>query len=79
MDAFGRERIETATRQEWPAMAGHNASLTVVTKALAGALNLAIGVKLTTIGQQIAQREIVTSLESAPTHGDSGSSLANRP
>jgi len=65
MDAFVRERIETAARQEWPAMAGQNASLTVVPKPLASALNLAIGLKPTTIGQQVAQREIVTSLESA--------------
>jgi hypothetical protein len=65
MDAFVREQIDAAATREWPAMAHRNATLTVVPKALAGALNLALSLKPATIGQQLAQREIVTSLQSA--------------
>ena len=65
MDAFVREHIDTASQREWPAMAHQNASLTVVPKALAGALDLALSLKPTTTGQQLAQHEIVTSLQSA--------------
>jgi hypothetical protein len=56
MDAFVRDHIETAATKEWPAMARQHASLTVVPKALAGALSLAIGLRPATIGQQVAQR-----------------------
>jgi hypothetical protein len=65
MDAFVREHIDTAAQDEWPAMARQNATLTVVPKALAGALNLALSLKPATSGQQLAQREIVNSLQSA--------------
>jgi hypothetical protein len=65
MDALVREHIETAANQEWPAMARQTASLTVVSKPLASALSEAIALKPVTIGQQVAQREIVTSLENA--------------
>jgi hypothetical protein len=65
MDALVREHILTAATQEWPAMADQNASLTVVPRALARALRLAIALKPTTPGQQVAQREVVTSLETA--------------
>jgi hypothetical protein len=65
MDTFIREQIDTAAQREWPAMARQNASLTVVPKALAGALDLALSLKPATSGQQLAQREIVTSLQSA--------------
>lgn len=65
LDARVRQHIELAATREWPAMARQNATLTVVPRALSGALQLAIALKPTTIGQQVAQREIVTSLENA--------------
>jgi cytochrome bd-type quinol oxidase subunit 2 len=65
IDASVRRHIETAADQEWPQMARQNATLTVVPKALAGALELAIALKPATIGQQVAQREIVAALERA--------------
>jgi hypothetical protein len=65
INALVRQHIMVAATQEWPAMARQNASLTVVPQALAGALRLAVALKPTTVGQQVAQREIVTSLEGA--------------
>jgi hypothetical protein len=65
MHTFVREQIDTAATREWPAMAHQNETLTVVPKALVGALNLALSLKPATFGQQLAQREIVTSLQSA--------------
>jgi hypothetical protein len=65
LDGFVRLQIETAATQEWPAMARQNASLTAVPPALAGALHYALALAPVTIGQQVAQREIVSSLETA--------------
>lgn len=65
IDAFVRQHIETAVTKEWPAMASQNETLTGVPQALAGALQATIALKPRTIGQQVAQREMVTSLESA--------------
>jgi hypothetical protein len=65
LDGFVREHIETAATREWPAMARQSESLTVVPAALAGALHTAIGLKPKTMGQQVAQQQIVTSLEAA--------------
>lgn len=65
IDALVRQHIETAVTKEWPAMAHQNATLTEVPRALAGALRAAVALNPRTVGQQVAQREIVTSLESA--------------
>lgn len=65
MDQLVRQHIQNAATREWPAMARQSASLTVIPTALAGALSLAVALKPVTTGQQVAQREIVTSLEAA--------------
>lgn len=43
VDALVRKHIETAATLDWLAMVSQNASLTVVRKALAGAVHFAIG------------------------------------
>jgi hypothetical protein len=65
MDALVRRHIRTAVDDEWPAMAHQRATLTVVSAPLAEALQLAVGLSPGTDGQRAAQREIVTSLQSA--------------
>jgi hypothetical protein len=60
-----RRHIETAVTEEWPAMAGGHATLTVVPAALGDALQLALTLTPKTDGQRTAQREIVTSLQNA--------------
>jgi len=65
MDALVRRQIHTEVEHEWPAMAHQRATLTVVSAPLAEALRLAIGLSPRTDGQTVAQREIVTSLQSA--------------
>jgi Protein of unknown function (DUF4239) len=65
MDALVRRHIREAADDEWPAMAHHRATLTVIPVPLAQALQLAIGLAPRTEGQKAAQREIVDSLQSA--------------
>jgi len=65
MIALVRQQIRTAVDDEWPAMADQRETLAVVSTPLADALQLAVGLSPRTDGQRDAQREIVTSLQSA--------------
>jgi hypothetical protein len=60
-----RGHIQTAVRNEWPAMARHGVTLTIVPVNLAEALRLALSVTPHTAGQVIAQRELVVALQNA--------------
>ena len=57
--------INAAVREEWPAMAGKYASLATPSAPLVEALQRTLALTPTTEGQKIAQREIVSALESA--------------
>lgn len=61
--ALIRQHIQTAVREEWPAMARRDATLTIIPTALAQALKLALDLEPGTPGQTIAQRELVTTLQ----------------
>jgi hypothetical protein len=65
MDALVRRQIRGAAEQEWPAMADHRATLTVIPVPLAQALQLALVLDPQNAGQTTAQREIVTALQGA--------------
>jgi Protein of unknown function (DUF4239) len=65
MRALVRRDIKDAVSEEWPAMAGGHATLTVVPAALAEALHLALGLTPHSEGQKVAQREMVSALENA--------------
>jgi hypothetical protein len=65
MDTLVRRHIREAVDEEWPAMAHRRATLTVIPAPLAEALQLAVGLSPLTEGQKTAQREIVSSLQSA--------------
>ena len=65
MDALVRRQIRSAAEQEWPAMADHRATLTVIPVPLAQALQLALVLDPQNAGQTTAQREIVTALQGA--------------
>jgi hypothetical protein len=65
LDALIRRHIEDAANKEWPAMDKQNATLTFVPVSLAQALQLALALKPVGPGQATAQRELVSSLESA--------------
>ena len=65
MDTLVRRQIREAVDEEWPAMAHQRATLTVISAPLADALQLAVGLSPRTEGQKTAQREIVSSLQSA--------------
>jgi hypothetical protein len=60
-----RRQIREAVDEEWPAMSQQRATLTVIPAPLADALRLAVGLSPRTEGQKTAQREIVSSLQSA--------------
>jgi len=60
-----REHIQTAVRDEWPLMARRGATLTLIPGALAQALKVALDLDPRTPGQTIAQRELVTSIQTA--------------
>jgi hypothetical protein len=60
-----RQHIATAVREEWPAMARRQVTLSIVPGNLAQALKLALGLDPHTPGQNIAQRELVASIQSA--------------
>lgn len=60
-----RQHIQTAVREEWPTMARGGATLTIVPVALGQALRLALSLDPKTPGQSIAQREMVTALQTA--------------
>jgi hypothetical protein len=63
--ALIRRYIEEAATQEWPMMARHTATLSISPGALGEALQLTLALAPSTLGQQTAQREIPTTLESA--------------
>lgn len=60
-----RSYVADAVAQEWPMMAHRTATLQVIPYSLAEALQLTLGLTPSSPGQQIAQREITTALESA--------------
>jgi hypothetical protein len=60
-----RDYIQDAVTQEWPAMARHNATLTLAPPRMAEALRLALSLTPQRDGQVVAQREMVVSLEGA--------------
>jgi Protein of unknown function (DUF4239) len=60
-----RRHIKEAVNEEWPAMAGQHATLTVVPAALAEALHLALVLKPHSEGQKLAQTQMVAALETA--------------
>jgi hypothetical protein len=63
--ALIRRYIEEAATQEWPMMARHTATLGINPRALGEALQLTLALAPSNLGQQTAQREITTALESA--------------
>jgi len=65
MQSLIRQYIEEAATQEWPAMARRNAALSHIPRPLAQALELTVALTPGNRGQEIAQREIATSLENA--------------
>ena len=60
-----RQHIASAVREEWPDMARHHVTLSIVPANLAQALKLALGLDPHTPGQNIAQRELVASIQTA--------------
>lgn len=60
-----RDYIQDAVTQEWPAMARHNATLTLAPPKMVEALRLALSLTPQGPGQVDAQREIVASLQGA--------------
>jgi hypothetical protein len=65
MRSLIHRHIEEAATQEWPMMAQHTATLTITPHPLAEALQLALALTPQSQGQQTAQREIATALETA--------------
>jgi hypothetical protein len=63
--ALIRGYIEEAATQEWPMMARHTATLSTSPRGLGEALQLTLALAPSNLGQQTAQREITTTLESA--------------
>ena len=62
---FVAHHIADAQSVEWPAMAQHRATLTMVPTSLSDALATAIALPTTTEGQVAAQREIIAQLGNA--------------
>ena len=60
-----RSYIDEAAAEEWPLMARQAASLKATPRALAEALQFVLALPTTTSGQQTAQREITSALETA--------------
>jgi hypothetical protein len=60
-----RRHIEEAVYQEWPMMAQHTATLTIIPQSLAEAEQLTLALTPSNQGQEIAQRGINTALENA--------------
>jgi hypothetical protein len=65
MRALIARHIQDARDTEWPAMARHEATLTMVPAALGEALELAVMMPVSGEGQVAAQREIFRALENA--------------
>src|SRR5260370_42328645 len=64
MRALVRRYIENTASLEWPMMAHHSAKPAITPAPLAEALRLALSLTPQNRGQETAQREIATSLES---------------
>jgi hypothetical protein len=62
---FVSQHIREARDVEWPAMAQHRATLTMMSAPLAAALEAAVMLPASGTGQVAAQREIILALESA--------------
>jgi uncharacterized protein DUF4239 len=60
-----RAYVQATASQEWPMMASHAATLSVTPTPLTEALQQTLALSPGNPGQQIAQREIATSLENA--------------
>jgi hypothetical protein len=60
-----RQHIDEAVAHEWPAMERHQVTLRMTPASLVEALRRALALKPANEGQVTAQRELVTSLESA--------------
>ena len=60
-----RTYIRNAANEEWPAMAHHRATLTVIPAQLVEALRIAIGLTPRTDGEKAAQQQMISSLQSA--------------
>jgi Protein of unknown function (DUF4239) len=63
--ALIRQHIQEAQTEEWPAMARHRATLTMIPIPLAQALQATLALTTNSPGQVIAQREIVAALGDA--------------
>jgi hypothetical protein len=63
--ALVRRHIEDAVNQEWPAMARQEANLGMVTAEASEALELALSVRPQNDVQALAQREMLSALQSA--------------
>ena len=63
--AFVRRHIEKAVNEEWPAMAKRRANLSLISAGYTEGLQLALSIVPQSEAQVIAQRELVSSLESA--------------
>jgi len=63
--ALVRRYIEEASTQEWPMMAQQTVTLRITPRSLAEALQLTLALTPSSPGQQIAQREITTTLGNA--------------
>jgi hypothetical protein len=61
--ALVRSHIEEAANREWPMMAKGSATLTTVPEHLVQALQLTIALTPGSQGQQAAQRELITAIE----------------
>lgn len=60
-----RQHIDEAVTHEWPAMGRHRVNLSMAPPTLVEALRAALALKPANEGQITAQRELVTSLETA--------------
>src|SRR5262245_29935410 len=60
-----RRHIQDAATQEWPAMAAGRATLTLIPAPLAEALRYTLSLTTANAGQGIAQREMVSALQTA--------------
>jgi hypothetical protein len=60
-----RRHIQEVATQEWPMMARHSATLTIIPGALAEALKLILALTPRSDGQVVAQREMAGALENA--------------
>jgi hypothetical protein len=65
LNALIRSHIEDAVNKEWPMMAHQTETLKIIPHSLAEALQYTLALKPASQGQEIAQRQMATELESA--------------